>query len=112
VGCGRSGSLVADLLARLGLRSLTLIDADGVEEHNLAEMALVTSADCGRPKAVALADHLRRALAPESPVLIPVVASITAPEAYRAALDCDVLVCCPDNDAARLATALVATLFH
>ncbi len=35
IGCGRSGSITALSLARLGLRHLTLIDPDMVELHNL-----------------------------------------------------------------------------
>jgi hypothetical protein len=38
VGCGRSGSLVAVALNRLGLAQIGLIDPDMIELHNLGEM--------------------------------------------------------------------------
>ena len=112
IGCGRTGSLVAVMLARLGIPQLTLIDPDLIEPHNLGEMDAITDADLGRPKAEAIADH-QRALMPHplaSP--LPVVAPIHHPEAHAAVTACDVLVCCCDNDAARLTTAVLATLYH
>jgi molybdopterin/thiamine biosynthesis adenylyltransferase len=112
IGCGRTGSLVAVNLARLGVRRLTLIDPDSVEPHNLGEMDAVTDADLGRPKVEAIADHLR-SLVPQGPTsLLPIVAPIAEPAALAATKACDVLFCCADNDAARLATAILATLYH
>jgi len=112
VGCGRTGSLVAVTLARLGVQEIALIDPDAVEVHNLGEMDAVTSADIGKPKAAALADHLRALLSPVPVALFPVAASVTHPTALSLAKSCDVLFCCADNDAARLATAILATLYH
>lgn len=112
IGCGRSGSLAAVTLARLGIRHLTLIDPDVVERHNLGEMDVVTEADVGRPKAEALADHLRSLLTDGGDMVVPLVASIADPAALLAAKGCDVLVSCPDQDAARLAAAILATLYH
>ena len=109
VGCGRTGSLVAVTLARLGVRQLTLIDPDHLEPHNLGEMDGVTDADLGRPKVAALADHLRTLGGDK---VIPIVASITDKEALAAAKASRLLFCCADNDAARLASALLATLYH
>jgi len=112
VGCGRTGSLVAATLARLGVRQITLIDPDLVELHNLGEMDVVTGDDVGQAKAAAIADRLRPQTPRSSAILLPIVAPITAPEAREAAKECDVLFCCADNDAARLATAVIATLYH
>jgi len=112
IGCGRSGSIAATTLARLGVRALTLIDPDVVEEHNLAEMDGVSNADIGRVKVEALADFLQAHCAStEMPLQITTVPqSITA--AHRSALPADVLFCCVDNGAARLACGILATLFH
>ena len=60
VGVGRTGSLVAASLVRLGVADLTLIDADILEDHSLPEMDVVTAADLGQPKAEAVAAGLRR----------------------------------------------------
>jgi predicted dinucleotide-binding enzyme len=112
VGCGRTGSLVAATLARLGVRQITLIDPDLVELHNLGEMDVVTGDDVGQAKAAAIADRLRPQTPRSSAILLPIVAPITAPAAREAAKECDVLFCCADNDAARLATAVITTLYH
>lgn len=109
VGAGRTGSLVATTLVRLGVHALTLIDPDLVEHHNVGEMEGVTPADVGRTKVDALADALRPyAVRPCTALPRP----ITADTARTACLQTDVLVCCVDNDAARLATAIYATLYH
>jgi hypothetical protein len=112
VGCGRSGSAAAEILARLGISRLSLIDGDTIEPHNLGEMSVVAADDLGRPKVQAVAVGLERMMAGTGMVATPVVASLIRPDALEAARDCDVLFCCADNDAARLACALVATLDH
>ncbi len=112
VGCGRSGSVAAAALARLGVRRLTLVDPDAVEEHNLGEMDVVTGADLGRPKAEALAAGLSPGRGPGLPPVAAVVASVAHPAGLAAARGCDVLFCCVDGDAARLACGLVAALHH
>jgi molybdopterin/thiamine biosynthesis adenylyltransferase len=124
IGCGRSGSLVAGTLGRLGIHQLTLIDPDVVEAHNLGEMELVQKADIGFPKAESIASRLEPMLIDSSPVgsppvalsggttIVPIVAPISDRGAIAQAIDCDVLYCCADNDAARLATALLSTLYH
>lgn len=63
IGCGSIGSNVAELLARYGIKHLTLWDFDKVESHNIANQ-LFTPADIGRPKTEALTDMLK-AINPE-----------------------------------------------
>ena len=111
IGCGRIGSLVAVTLARLGIRQLTLIDPDVVEEHNLGEMDAVTDADLSKPKVEAIVTHLHQlTTSPDQLIVIP--SSVTADSALAACKRADVLFCCADNDAARLVTAILATLYH
>jgi hypothetical protein len=112
IGCGRTGSLLATALVRLGVRSLTLIDPDVIEAHNLGEMDTVTEEDLGAFKVEALAERLRslgpRGTTSFQPFPVPVTEGVV-----RAAVQsCEVLFSCVDNDAARLATALLATLYH
>jgi hypothetical protein len=112
IGCGRTGSITAVTLAKLGVRTLTLIDPDVLEEHNIAEMDGVNDADAGRLKVEAMADFLRAYCASAD---IPLnITRIPEPitTAQRAAIAADVLFCCVDNDAARLACGILATLFH
>ncbi|MGH8474944.1 MAG: ThiF family adenylyltransferase [Methylococcales bacterium] len=54
IGCGRSGSLLAAGLIRLGVADLALIDPDYVDVHTLGEADGVLLADLHRPKARSL----------------------------------------------------------
>src|SRR5579871_4837558 len=57
VGCGATGSSVAQLLARAGVGTLRIIDRDYVEASNLQRQALFDENDAANslPKAVAAA---------------------------------------------------------
>lgn len=59
IGCGGLGSNAAAMLLRSGVRTLTLIDFDVVEESNLNRQ-LYFRDQLGRPKPDALAETLRR----------------------------------------------------
>jgi len=111
VGASRGNSLVAENLARLGIAP-TLIDPDVTEDHHLGEINLLTAADVGRPKAEALAGHLQELLSEGAGSPLPIVASITDRDAIAAAIACDVLITWVDNDAAHLAAAILATMYH
>lgn len=112
IGCGRTGSIAAVTLARLGVRSLILMDADVLEAHNIAEMDGVSDHDVGRPKVEALADFLKDYCTPMGIPLNITTIPKTITISHHAALAADVLFCCVDNDAARLACGILATLFH
>ncbi len=57
IGCGASGSTVAELLARAGLEKVTLYDFDKVESHNIANQ-MFNDSDIGRNKAEAVKDMM------------------------------------------------------
>ena len=59
VGCGGLGSNAAAMLLRSGVRTLTLIDFDVVEQSNLNRQLFFRD-QLGRPKTEALAETLRR----------------------------------------------------
>jgi len=104
--------MVAASLDRLGARYLALIDTDRLEEHSLREMEAVRPDDLGKPKVQALAGALR-ARPPEGYGAIRSIAvPLTDPEALAAAKEREVICSCPDNDAARLAAAVIAALYH
>ena len=110
IGCGRSGSLFASALARLGVRRLTLVDPDVVEMSTFGENADgLRPSDVSRSKAAALADALQRA----NPhvTVDSVVASVSTLHALIALRPCDVLITCVDSDEARLAVAILAALY-
>jgi len=62
VGCGALGSVMAELLVRAGVGSVTIADRDIVECTNLQRQLLFDEADArdGLPKAVAAAGRLGR----------------------------------------------------
>lgn len=108
VGCGRTGSIVAHSLARMGVHNLALIDPDIVELHNLDGEGFQPN-DVGSPKAEALAKTL---LSIDSELRIAACThSITAIQALTALKKADVLLCCADNDGARWACGLIASLY-
>ena len=57
IGAGAVGSVLSEMLARAGVRDLTLIDPDLLEVGNLVRHTLQVS-DIGRPKATGVADRL------------------------------------------------------
>ena len=109
VGVGRTGSLVAATLARQGIRSLTLIDPDRLEMHNLDAMDAVTESDLGRFKAEALRDNLQRDLPHVAIRALPQSALTAA--ARDLIKSADILIGCVDDDAARLALGGLACCY-
>ena len=61
VGCGALGSVASEMMVRAGVRSVTVVDRDFVEESNLQRQSLFDEADVARglPKAAAAEAHLR-----------------------------------------------------
>ena len=59
VGAGGLGSPVAIYLAAAGVGTIGLVDFDEVDETNLQRQVLYSTADVGRPKLEAAADHLK-----------------------------------------------------
>lgn len=62
VGCGASGSLMANSLVRAGVGHVRIVDRDFIELNNLQRQFLFDEEDIARglPKAVAAAEKLRR----------------------------------------------------
>ena len=97
VGLGSVGSMVAESLARMGLQKLVFVDFDRVELKNLDRLVTATEADVGRFKVEVAAERVRAvATAPELD-LRAVPEKISNPDAYRTALDCDILFSCVDR---------------
>jgi hypothetical protein len=112
IGCGRTGSIAVGNLARLGVRHLVLVDPDVVDMHNLGEMQDVGVAALGHHKADVLATHLRQTFGQVGVTATGFASTLAAGEAMEAAKTCDVVMSCSDNDAARLTTAIMATMYH
>jgi adenylyltransferase/sulfurtransferase len=67
VGAGGLGTNSVELLVRMGVGHVRIIDGDVVELSNLHRVRLFGEVDVGRPKAEALAQHLEE-LIPEAEV--------------------------------------------
>ncbi len=108
VGCSRSGSLAASMLAALAVRGLVLIDADVIETHNLDGMILSAESDIGEKKAIALGRRLIEYRS--SDLMVKAVAHPLNSRAAKAALDgTDLVVTCVDQDGPRLQAAFWAS---
>lgn len=107
VGCGGTGSSVAEQLVRLGVRNFRLVDPDLLSESNVTRVYGSTAADVGRPKVEVLAAHLS-AIAPDATV--STVASALSVEATaRSLAGSDVVFGCTDDNAGRLVLSRIAT---
>lgn len=101
VGLGSVGSVVAEGLARIGVRELVLIDDDLVEEHNLDRLLNAHKRDIGRAKTDVAEKAIRRASTANGIAVINHRKKVQHREAYAAAKDCDILISCVDSPVAR-----------
>ena len=100
VGAGGLGGTVAEVLARIGVGRLHLIDGDSFEEHNLNRQRFARTDNLGKPKAPAA----REAIARINPA-VEVTASavfMTAENAADLIGDADVAIDCLDRLDSRL----------
>ena len=97
VGLGSVGSMVAESVARIGMRNITLIDFDEVEPKNLDRLVAAAETDVGRLKTEVTTERLRTVATAATMDLRVVPERISHPDSYRAALDCDILFSCVDR---------------
>jgi len=107
VGCGGTGSAVAEQLVRLGVRHITLLDPDHLSESNLTRVYGSTPSAVGEPKVKVLARHLK-GIAPD--IHCDAVQSmITTEFGARHLIGCDVVFGCTDDNAGRLVLSRIGT---
>lgn len=107
VGCGGTGSAVAEQLVRLGARHLLLIDPDNIEASNLTRVYGSRTCDVGRLKVDVLADHLRR-IAGDAEIATMDTA-ITSESTAQQLGGSDLVFGCTDDNAGRLVLSRLAT---
>jgi len=95
VGLGGLGGTVTEILARMGVGRLTLIDGDRFEDSNLNRQLLSSPANLSRPKADVAARRVRR-INPSTD-LIAHACFLTAQNAVELLAGCHVVVDCLDN---------------
>ncbi len=107
VGCGGTGSAVAEQLVRLGVRDLALFDPDELSGSNVTRVYGSTAADIRKPKVEVLAAHLKR-IAPDTQCG-RVNSMITMAPAARRMCSCDIVFGCTDDNAGRLVLSRFST---
>jgi proteasome lid subunit RPN8/RPN11 len=107
VGCGGTGSAVAEQLARLGVRNFVLFDPDELSGSNVTRVYGSAPSDVGSPKVEVLARHLR-GIAPETNCAL-IRSMITMVPAARRLCSCDVIFGCTDDNAGRLVLSRFST---
>jgi len=101
VGVGGTGSPIAEILARIGVAELLLIDPDTLDPSNARRVFAVTSDDArrGEPKARAVARGLKQLHLGARATSVE--ADVRQPDAHGQLLDCDVVFGATDNHASR-----------
>lgn len=102
VGCGATGTAVANLLIRAGLGALRIIDRDFVEPSNLQRQTLFEESDASEnlPKAIAAEKRLRAINS--SARIEPVVADLTPKNARELLSNFPIILDGTDNFETRL----------
>src|SRR5260221_2029593 len=97
IGCSGTGSPLVEMLARLGIRRLVLVDPDHVEEKNLNRINNATMADALAE--VAKVEVMARAIKAMGlgTVVEPIVATLSLPGVVRRVAKCDVVFGCMDS---------------
>jgi len=101
VGLGSVGSMVAEGLARMGMEKFVLIDFDTIEIHNLDRLVGSTKKDIGLYK-VDIAKRQINSVGTSANIDINISNnSLYIEEAYKSAIDCDIIFSCVDRPRAR-----------
>lgn len=97
VGCSGTGSPVVEMLARLGVGELVLVDPDRTEQKNLNRIINTTGADAerGEFKVEVLARAVRQM--DLGTRVVPLAKSLFDPDVVRRVAECDVVFGCMDS---------------
>ena len=109
VGCSGTGSIVIELLARLGVGKLVLIDDEYIEDRNLNRILNAKQSDVGQPKVSVLAEAVRQmGLGAE---ILPLEMNLYDPKAVLGVAECDVVFGCMDTAEGRHILNRIATFY-
>ncbi|MGI0058834.1 MAG: ThiF family adenylyltransferase [Nitrosotalea sp.] len=97
IGVGGVGSIIAETLARMGVMNILLMDFDSVECINLDRILHATKKDVGNAKVKVISRALERSATASKFWVGGLELSVTEPDGFRHALDCDVLFSCVDR---------------
>jgi hypothetical protein len=102
------GSIVAEILARMGVSYFILIDFDIVERKNLDRTHGVFPKNLGESKVKAIAESIRRSATSPNVYIDVVQYSICELEGFQTALNSDILLSCVDRPWPRQACNLIS----
>jgi hypothetical protein len=98
IGAGSVGSVVTEILARIGVGEIYLMDYDSVKNHNLDRLLYATRSDVGKSKAKLVQKNAKKsATNPDFKCHAFPRQSIVEEEGFEIAKDCDVLFSCVDR---------------
>lgn len=100
IGCGGTGSVVAEQLVRMGARKILLVDPKCLSESNLTRVYGSYASDVGRSKVEILREHLLK-IAPDLDCRIE-SSTVTIRATARLLANCDVIFGCTDDNAGRM----------
>jgi molybdopterin/thiamine biosynthesis adenylyltransferase len=109
VGCGGTGSAVAEQLVRLGVRKFVLLDPQSLTDSNVTRVYGSSLSDVDRPKVDICADNIR-SIAPSAEVE-PLQSTVTVAASATRLTRCDVVFGCTDDNAGRLVLSRLSTYF-
>lgn len=111
VGCSGTGSIVAELLVRLGVGSVVLVDPDKVEHKNINRIlnSTVENAEDELHKVDMLKDAFERIGTKVNVISIPNI--LHSSEAYLEIASCDIVFGCMDTVDGRHLLNRIATYF-
>lgn len=107
VGLGSVGSIIAESLMRTGVKNITLIDFDTIEDKNLDRLIYASKRDVGKLKV----DFYKNKLVKNAPHSINVNSipyAIMEENGFLHALDCDIIFSCVDKPWARFILDTIA----
>lgn len=106
VGCGGTGSVVAEQLAHLGVRNFTLVDPDLIESTNLNRVVGSSEPDIGAAK-VLITDRMIRRINPEA-VISAVAGDVRDWATAKLLTQVDAIFSCTDSHASRVIVNQIA----
>ncbi len=109
VGCSGTGSWVVELLGRLGVGRLILVDPDTIEKKNLNRIVNSTAKDLDRPKVHVLADSVRAV--GFGTIVETHAKEIACAGVVKALASCDFLFGCMDSADGRETLNRIATYY-
>ena len=101
VGAGSVGGFIAEGLARMGAKSISVVDFDKIEKHNLDRLCYADRSDVGKPKVEVLCKYLNRIATASDFQATPINSSLAHEEGLAATLDGDIAFSCVDRPLGR-----------